>query len=179
MSHLYDFSGPFPITVGIIWNSLNVFCFRCSKTLTDHDEKNQALKLLLVTFDVKFSLDPLARNGSTIMENICWSFHILAQFLFITSKKELNCYHQSVTLRVASRVAEQLKNYVLRKLVHFKEILEMLWIGGQYLASHQKRQILLVLLQHRKKSTVKYSIVKPSLRYFFGLSTIFCPRLSE
>ena len=38
-------------------------------------------------------------------QNICRLFHFLAQFLFTTSKTELDYYHQKVSARVASRVA--------------------------------------------------------------------------
>ena len=36
-------------------------------------------------------------------------FHILAQFPFITSEKELHFYHQKVNIQVASRVLKGLK----------------------------------------------------------------------
>ena len=39
----------------------------------------------------------------------CRLFHFLAQFVFTTSEKELDYYHQKVNVRVASRVAERLK----------------------------------------------------------------------
>ena len=34
-------------------------------------------------------------------------------------------------------------------------------------------------VKHRKKSSVKHSMVKPILINFVNFSTIFCPRLSE
>ena len=42
-----------------------MFLFRCPKALSSLDEKNQVLKLLLVTFDVNLvvSLDLSARNA--------------------------------------------------------------------------------------------------------------------
>ena len=42
-------------------------------------------------------------------QNIWGHFHFLAQFFFTTSETELDCYHQKVSVRVASRVAERLK----------------------------------------------------------------------
>ena len=36
-------------------------------------------------------------------------FHVLAQFLFITSEAELDYYHQKISVRVASRIAERLE----------------------------------------------------------------------
>ena len=35
-----------------IWRSLNIFLSKCSIAVSNIDKKNQALKLLLVTFDV-------------------------------------------------------------------------------------------------------------------------------
>ena len=45
--------------------------------------------------------------GSTIMEQTF--VHILAQFLFTTSERELNYYYQKVNIWYESRVAKQLK----------------------------------------------------------------------
>ena len=42
-------------------------------------------------------------------QNICRLFHFLAQFFFTTSETELDYYHQKVSARVTSRVAERLK----------------------------------------------------------------------
>ena len=42
-------------------------------------------------------------------QNIGRPFHVLAQFLFTTSKTELDYYHQKVIVRVASQVVERLK----------------------------------------------------------------------
>ena len=36
-------------------------------------------------------------------------FHVLAQFLFTTSQTELDYYHQKVSLKIASRLAERLR----------------------------------------------------------------------
>ena len=54
---------------------------------------------------------------------ICRLFHVSAHFLFTTIETELNYYHQNESVRVASRVAEELR---LRNLGSFKNILEML-----------------------------------------------------
>ena len=41
--------------------------------------------------------------------NIWRLFHFLAQCFFTTSETDLDYYHQKVSVRVASRVAERLK----------------------------------------------------------------------
>ena len=65
----YDFSRPLPITVGMIWSSLNVFRSRCSKAVNNLDERIQALKLLLAAFAVNLvvGLDLWARNCSNVI----------------------------------------------------------------------------------------------------------------
>ena len=65
----YDFSRPLPITVGMIWSSLNVFLSRCSKAVNNLDGRIQALKLLLVAFAVNLvvGLDLWARNCSNVV----------------------------------------------------------------------------------------------------------------
>ena len=42
-------------------------------------------------------------------QNIRRLFHFSAKFVFTTSETELDYYHQKVSARVASRVAERLK----------------------------------------------------------------------
>ena len=44
-----------------------------------------------------------------VRQNICRLFRVLSQFFFTTSETELDYYHQRVSVRVASRVAERLK----------------------------------------------------------------------
>ena len=66
-------------------------------------------------------------------QNIWRLFHFLAQFFFTTSEAELVYYHQKVSVRVASRVAERLK-----KLGNFTKIPEMLGFDGEYLAVQPK-----------------------------------------
>ena len=61
------------------------------------------------------------KEWSLLERNICWFFHISVQFLFITSKTELDFYHQSVN----AWVAERLKSWDLKKLGIFKKFLEM------------------------------------------------------
>ena len=56
------------------------------------------------------SLSPINYN---LGQNIWRLFHFLAQFLFTTSKTELQYYHQKVSVRVASRVAERSKTWIL------------------------------------------------------------------
>ena len=41
-----------PILIEIILRTLNIFLSRCSKPVSKSDEEHQALKLLLVTFDI-------------------------------------------------------------------------------------------------------------------------------
>ena len=40
-------------------------------------------------------------------KSICRLLHILAQFSFATSQKELDYYHQKMSIRVAAQVAER------------------------------------------------------------------------
>ena len=58
-------------------------------------------------------------NGQQFMynlgQNICRLFYFLAQFFFTTSETELDYYHQKVSARIVSRVAERLKTYEIRK----------------------------------------------------------------
>ena len=44
-----------------------------------------------------------------LRQNICRLFHFLAQFVFTTSERELDYYHEKVHVGVASQVAERLK----------------------------------------------------------------------
>ena len=71
-----------------------------------------------------------------LRKNICKFFHILAQFSFSTSEKELAYYHQRVNVRVASRVAKHLKTWDLTKLANCKKILKIL--GNSYSVAHLK-----------------------------------------
>ena len=71
-------------------------------------------------------------------QNICRLFHFLAQFLFTTSETKLDYYYQKMNGRVASRVAEKLKTYDLRKLVSFNKIPEMFGFNSEYPAVHTK-----------------------------------------
>ena len=42
-------------------------------------------------------------------QSICRIFHFFAQYLFTTSERELDYYHQNVIVGVVSQVAERLK----------------------------------------------------------------------
>ena len=68
-------------------------------------------------------------------------FHILTQFLFTTSETKLDYYHQKVSVRVTSRVAEGLKTQDLRKLGNFKKVLGMIGFGGECLAGRPNAKI--------------------------------------
>ena len=65
-------------------------------------------------------------------QNICGFFHFLAQFFFTTNEMELDHYHQKVSARVASRVAERLS---------FQKISEMLRFDGEYPAVQPKAKL--------------------------------------
>ena len=65
-------------------------------------------------------------------------FSRFAQSFFITSKTEVDYYHQKMDVQVASRVAERLKTYDLKKLGIFKKISEMLGFDGKYSAGLPK-----------------------------------------
>ena len=51
---------------------------------------------------------------------------------------ELDYYQQKVRVRVASRVAERLNAYDLKKLENFKKVFAMLGFDGEYLARNTK-----------------------------------------
>ena len=113
----------------------------------------------------------------TITEKNIWKIcHVLAQFLFSRSETELNYYYQKVNLRVVSRVAEQLRLWILE---NFKKMSEMLRIGGKVFSRQPKNQILTFVLRKPKTLAVKHSIEKTMLLNLLDLSTIFSPRLSE
>ena len=99
-------------------------------------------------------------------QKICRLFHFLAQFVFTTSKTELDYYHQKVNERVALRVAEPLKTYDLRKLGSLKKILEMFGFNGEYPAVHPKFEFWRFLLKNCKKSAVEHSTEKSILLNF-------------
>ena len=65
-------------------------------------------------------------------------FHFSAQLFLTTSETELDYYHQKVSVRVASQVAERLKTEDLRKFGNFQKILEMLGFDGKYPAIQPK-----------------------------------------
>ena len=110
-------------------------------------------------------------------QNIWRLFHFSAQFFFTTSETELGYYHQKVNVRVASRVAERLKTYDLRKLGNFKKIPEMLEFDGELPVVHPKAKFDVFWQKNCKNSAVKHSIEKPVLLNFVNLSPTFCPRL--
>ena len=49
-------------------------------------------------------------------------YNILVQIRFITSEKKLDIYYSKLCIRVATRVAERLKTYDLRKLENVRKI---------------------------------------------------------
>ena len=77
-------------------------------------------------------------KNNNLGQNIWRLFHFLAQLFFTTSETELDYYHQKESVRVASRVAEQLKTKDLRKLRILQKIPEMLGFDGEYPAVQPK-----------------------------------------
>ena len=75
---------------------------------------------------------PLYRRQRNHMQS--WTKDCLSrlpQFLFARSETRLECYHQKVNVRVASRVAKWPKSYDLRKLRNFKKIPENFGTEGK------------------------------------------------
>ena len=68
-----------------------------------------------------------------------------------------------MNVRVASRVAERLKTYDVRKLGNFKKMSEILGFDGKYPAVQLKANFWHFLVKICKKSAVKHSIEKPIL----------------
>ena len=101
-----------------------------------------------------------------LAQNICRLFHFLAQFLFTTSKAELDYYHQKINVRVTSQVAER-----------FRKIPEIFGFDGEYPVVQPITKFWRFSVKNSKKSHVKHSIEKPFFLNFMNLSPTFCPRL--
>ena len=84
-------------------------------------------------------------------------FHILQQFIFTTSGRELEYYHKKLNTEVVSRVDERLKTLDFRKLGNLKEIPEMLGTDEKGFSRSPKRQIFKVVIQRCYKLAVKHS----------------------
>ena len=110
-------------------------------------------------------------------QNIWRVFHFLVQVFFTTSETELDYYHQKVSVRVASRIAERLKTQDLRKLGNLRKIPEILGIDGEYPTVQLKSKFGRFVVKNCKKSAVKHSIERPILLNFVSLSPTFCPIL--
>ena len=110
-------------------------------------------------------------------QNIWRVSHFLVQVFFTTSETELDYYHQKVSVRVASRIAERLKTQDLRKLGNLKKIPEILGIDGEYPTVQPKSKFGRFVVKNCKKSAVKHSIERPILLNFVSLSPTFCPIL--
>ena len=123
--------------------------------------------------------EPRFFRGHNLGQNIQRLFHFLAQFLFTTSERELDDYHQKVKARVASRVAKPLKSQNLRKLGNFKKIPKTIGFLGEYPAVHPKAKLRRFSVKNRKKSAVKHFIEKLILLNSVNLSPTFCPTLCE
>ena len=59
---------------------------------------------------------------------------MLEQFYFTTTERELDYFHQKLSVRVHSRATEGLTTQDLRKLRNFQKIPEMLGFDGEYQA---------------------------------------------
>ena len=90
------------------------------------------------TYDFKTTDSHKNKNTYNLKQNIQRLFHFLAQFVFTTNETEVDYYHQKVNVRVASRIAEQVKTQDLRKSVNFKKIPETLGFDGEYPVVHPK-----------------------------------------
>ena len=55
----------------------------------------------------------LAQKRYNLEQNICILPRVLEKFLFPTSKTDLEYYYQKVNVRVASRVAKQLRDIII------------------------------------------------------------------
>ena len=109
----------------------------------------------------------VVRYFSNLLQNICRLFDFLAKFSF-TSQTELDYDHHKLNVRVASQVAERIKNENLRKL---QENPWKPWIWWQALNRPTKSLILTLLVKSRKKSDVKYSI---EFHRIFYLTSSIC-----
>ena len=101
-----------------------------------------------------------------LFQNICRLFHVLIQFLFTIWETELDYYHQKVNVRVASRVAKELKIYDLGRLGNLKKMPEILGFDSECPAGYPKAKFWLFLVKNCKDSTQKHSIEKHTLPNF-------------
>ena len=100
--------------------------------ITDHF---QGFKAFLKKYKLK------RKFSDNLGPSICRLFQFLEQFFFTTSETGLDYYHQKVSVRVASRVAERLNTQDLRKLGNFKKIPEKLGFDGEYPAFQPKAKL--------------------------------------
>ena len=117
----------------------------------------------LCCFWTKHKLRLFLLKACNLVQNICRLFYVLAQFIFTTSKTELDYYYQKVNVRVASRVVEWLKT--------------LLAFDGESSAGHPKAKFRRFSVKNCKISAVKQFIENPILFNFLNLCTTFCPRL--
>ena len=97
--------------------------------------------------------------------------------MFTASKEELDYYHQKVNIQVVWRVVERLNIKDYGKLENFKEIPEILGIGGKVLAGHhQKGKFWQSSATSLLKISCKHFIEKHMSLNFVNSSTIFCPK---
>ena len=64
--------------------------------------------------------------------------HVLAQFPLTTTETELDYYHHTVNVGVATRYSERFKTQDLWKLGNFRKILEMFVFVGDHPVSNSK-----------------------------------------
>ena len=89
--------------------------------------------------------------SGSLGQNICRLFHSLAKFVTSSSETELDCYHQKVSVRVASKVASRENPWNA-------------WIWWQVTSRPSKVQILTVLVKNCKKSAKAFRRKKAILR---------------
>ena len=83
-------------------NSILAYC----NSITFLSVPNLCLHSQLTLFF--FNLSVFIQESCNLGQNICRLFHVLVHFLFTINETEVDYYHQKVTARVASPVAEQL-----------------------------------------------------------------------
>ena len=96
--------------------------------------------------DVKYS-----NSSHSLVYSISIAYNILVRVRFTTSKTKLNIQYSKLGLRVASRVAERLKTYDLRKLENIRKISKLGGRIGQCPASLQEIRLYQQQLKNTRK----------------------------
>lgn len=125
-------------------------------------------------FSWKFKLK--MKFSDNYEKNICRILHILAQYLFTTSERRLNCYY----IRWMHMLCQDLPNDLNLRSCEIKKFQGNPWNAWNWWEStHPTTHTSSFGSCSTKfqKATVKHSIEKPMLLNFVDLSTIYCPRL--